>query len=133
MDQDELVPHLLHDEDSGHAGLHHSLLLIFRDKLLLTIQHFCSKNDHDMSNPYLRLKLLQHRLLDHHHSLLAVHQLYAAAAVLLNGSFLDVCGCLDDFLDKTSCILVFFFLKKLYFCHYHESSAALQSLFRTWT
>ena len=36
---------------------------------------------------------------------------FGPLAVLLNGSSLDDCGRLDDCLDKTSRILVFFLLK----------------------
>ena len=47
--------------------------------------------------------------------------------MLLNGSSLDDCGRLDDCLDKTSRILVFFLLKSC-ISHYEHSFSSLQPL-----
>ena len=81
----DLVPHLLYDDGSWLAGLHHHHILLhqcrllaFRDVFLLAIRHVGSKKDHDTSNPYFGLQLQQHRLLDRDH-VLAVHELHAAA------------------------------------------------------
>ena len=57
----------------------------------------------------------------------AVEQELHPVPVLLNGSSLDDCGRLDDCLDKTGRILVFFLLKSR-ISHHEHSFPSLQPL-----